>query len=349
MKTIAVAMIVRDEAECIRPCLESIRDADEIVIIDTGSVDNTMEICKEYTSNLYKYIGCNDEDGRLADFSDARNYSLSKCTADYILIIDADEVLKDSIKGIRHVLNSGTMGQRYDDGSLKYFGMSMIVKTKTEELHSLRIFRNDPAIKYIYPFHNQIAYNGITEIMRFRAYESKFVIESGYSPAHLKDPDRTLRMIERHLSKEPEDARSLYYLGREYLSRRIRSGETKEAEEWLNKATEAFEKMDRSAFYQPWTNEYADGLFILANCYLDKLGITKDETFWYPACACAVKSVLILPTFKAPMQLLEQLMMKTPAGVPSLHGVRFWGKNAKEATNKDVAFMREVPNIFKKK
>jgi len=348
MKTIGISMIVRNEAECIRPCLESIKEADEIVIVDTGSEDNTMAICKEYTDKVYTYTGCNDEEGRLADFSDARNYSLAKCTADYILIPDADEVLKDSIKGIRHVLNTGTLGERYKDGSLKYFGMSMIVKTRTETLHSLRIFRNDPAIRYIYPFHNQVAYNGIPEIMRFRTYESKFVIESGYSPAHLKDPDRTLRMIERHLKQSPTDARSLYYLGREYLSRSIRAGETKEAEEWIEKATDAFERMDKSAFYQPWTNEYADGLFILSNCYLDKLSITKDETYWFPAVACAVKCVLVLPTFKAPMQLLEQLMMKTPAGVPSLHGVRFWGKNAKEATNKDVAFMREVPRIFKK-
>ncbi len=337
-------MIVRDETECVRACLESVKDADEIVIVDTGSEDNTIEICKQYTEKVYSYSGCNDENGKLADFSDARNKSLSYCTTDYILIIDADEVLKDSIKGIKTVLNSGTMGKRYKD-ELVYLGMSFIVETRSEKLHSLRLFRNDPAIRYIHPFHNQVAYNGRTDIIRHRTYQSRFVIDSGYSPAHLKDPDRTLRMIENHLRKEPDSARSLYYIAREYLSRHIKAGP--EEREWLDKTTKALEHMDRVAFYQPWTNEYSDGLFVLANCYLQRMVQEKDEGLWYHAVACLSKCVLILPTNKAPMQMLAQLMTKTPAGVPHRHGIKFWSENAKRATNEDVAFLRDVPDLVR--
>jgi glycosyltransferase involved in cell wall biosynthesis len=347
MKTLGISMIVRNESAMIRTCLESVKEADEIVIVDTGSADNTVEICKEYTSKVYSYTGCNDEEGRLADFSDARNHSLDKCTTDYVLIIDADERLVDSIKGIKHVLNSGKMGERLKDGSSKYFGMSMIVETKTEKLHSLRIFRRQKEIRYIYSFHNQLAYSGNSEIMRHRTYKSNFKIESGYSPAHLKDPDRTLRMIENHLKKEPDSARSLYYIGREYLSRHIRTGLTEEGLVWLDKTIEAMEHMDKVAFFEPWTNEYADALFILSNCYLQKLVVEKKEIYWYYTVACASKCVLILPTAKAPMKLLAQLMVKTPAGVPHRHGIKFWAESAKNATNEDVAFLRDVQNIYK--
>jgi len=347
MKTLSVSMIVRNESSCLRQCLESVKGADEIVIVDTGSKDNTIEIAKEYTDKVYSYTGCNDEEGYLKDFSDARNKSLSYCTKDYVLIIDADEVLVDSIKGIKSVLNSGTIGERMKDGSPRYLGMAFIVKTKTEILNSLRVFRNDPNIRYIYPFHNQLSYSGNTGVMRQRSYQSRFKIDSGYSAAHNIDPDRTLRMINHHLKDHPEDPRSLYYQGREFLSRMLRTKD-EEKMEWLDKTIDSFEKMDRSAFFEVWTNEYADGLFVLSNCYIEKMAIKQDISLWYPAVACSVKAVMILPTFQAPMLLLAQLMAKTPVGFVHRHGVKFWSECAKRATNEDVAFIREVPQIIKK-
>lgn len=341
-------MIVRNESACIRECLESIKDADEIVIVDTGSEDNTIEICKEYTKKVYVYTGCNDQDGYLKDFSDARNHSLNKCTCDYILIIDADEVLKDSIRGIKSVLNSGTMGEKLKDGTYKYLGVSFMVKTKSEELKSLRLFRNDQNIRYKYAFHNQVAYQGNTGIMRQRSYDSRFKIDSGYSPAHHIDPDRTLRIINHFLKDYPEDTRSLYYLGREYLSRMLKK-EGEERLSWLDKTIDALERMDRVAFYEVWTNEYADGLFVLSNCYIEKMALKQDISLWYPAVACSTKSVMILPTFQAPMLLLAQLMTKTPVGFVHRHGVKFWAECAKRANNEDVAFIREVPQIIKTK
>lgn len=347
MKTLGVSMIVKNESAMIEACLESVKDADEIVIVDTGSEDNTIELCKKYTDKVFTYTGCNDKEGYLADFSDARNHSIDKCTTDYILIIDADEVLESDIKGIKYVLNSGFMH--------KHTGMSFIVNTSTEELLSCRLIRNDPKIRYIYPFHNQVAFEGDTDIIRRQNYKSKFRIKSGFSPAHKIDPDRTLRMINYSLEINPDDARSLYYKGREYLTRRmqIKDPENDTDKErlikWVNETIDIFEHMDRSAFSQLWTNEYADGLFCLANCYIDKLAITQDMGYWYGAVGAAVKCALVLPTNKAAHQLLEQLMMITPHGIPHMHGVKFWRECAARADNTDVAFLREVPNIIKKK
>lgn len=91
MPTLSLCMIVKNEEEYIRSALESVKDAvDEIVIVDTGSTDNTKGICACYTDKIY------DLEWK-EDFSEARNFSLEKAAGDWILWLDADErlVIKD--------------------------------------------------------------------------------------------------------------------------------------------------------------------------------------------------------------------------------------------------------------
>ncbi|MEK6840246.1 MAG: glycosyltransferase [Nanoarchaeota archaeon] len=97
---LSVCMIVKNEEHCLARALDSIKDlADEIVVVDTGSTDRTQEIAKEYTSHVYSYPW-ND------DFSAARNFSLSKATGDWILVLDADEVIaKEDHSNVRHLLS----------------------------------------------------------------------------------------------------------------------------------------------------------------------------------------------------------------------------------------------------
>jgi glycosyltransferase involved in cell wall biosynthesis/2-polyprenyl-3-methyl-5-hydroxy-6-metoxy-1,4-benzoquinol methylase len=91
-KKVSASMIVKNEENNLARCLKSIYDlVDEIVIVDTGSTDDTKRIASKYTDKIYDYKW--EEDDGLGDFSKARNYSLSKCTGDYILWMDADEEL----------------------------------------------------------------------------------------------------------------------------------------------------------------------------------------------------------------------------------------------------------------
>ena len=91
-KKISASMIVKNEENNLARCLKSIYHlVDEIVIVDTGSNDDTKRIASKYTDKIYDYTW-EEEDG-LGDFSKARNYSLSKCSGDYILWMDADEEL----------------------------------------------------------------------------------------------------------------------------------------------------------------------------------------------------------------------------------------------------------------
>ncbi|MCM1184655.1 MAG: glycosyltransferase family 2 protein [Roseburia sp.] len=98
-------MIVKNEAAVLRDCLDSLREVmDEIIIVDTGSTDNTKEIAAEYTSEIYDYVWQDD-------FAAARNFAFSKATGDYIYSADADEVLDEEnrkkLSALKEVLLPG--------------------------------------------------------------------------------------------------------------------------------------------------------------------------------------------------------------------------------------------------
>lgn len=84
---LSVCMIVRDEAPVLARCLEGVRRfADEIIIVDTGSVDETREIALSYTSRVYDFPW-------IDDFAAARNAAYSYAAGDYVMWLDADDVV----------------------------------------------------------------------------------------------------------------------------------------------------------------------------------------------------------------------------------------------------------------
>ncbi|MGM9985612.1 MAG: glycosyltransferase [Bacillaceae bacterium] len=87
MVEISLCMIVKNEEEVLATCLESVQKlVDEIIIIDTGSSDKTKEIAATFGAKIYDFEWIND-------FAAARNYSFSKATKEYILWLDADDII----------------------------------------------------------------------------------------------------------------------------------------------------------------------------------------------------------------------------------------------------------------
>ncbi|MFC5650752.1 glycosyltransferase [Paenibacillus solisilvae] len=87
MITVSLCMIVKDEEKVLGRCIDSIRDlVDEIIIVDTGSSDRTKEIAAGYTSRVFDLEW-------MDDFAAARNYSFEQATMEYIMWLDADDVL----------------------------------------------------------------------------------------------------------------------------------------------------------------------------------------------------------------------------------------------------------------
>ncbi|MBF8378030.1 glycosyltransferase family 2 protein [Alicyclobacillus mali] len=88
MATWSLCMIVRNEEDTLPRCLASVGDlADEIIVVDTGSTDRTSEVARSFGAHVHPFTWRDD-------FSAARNYAFSLATADYILWLDADDVIR---------------------------------------------------------------------------------------------------------------------------------------------------------------------------------------------------------------------------------------------------------------
>jgi hypothetical protein len=89
LKTVSACLIARNEERCLDRCLTSLRGAvDEIVVVDTGSTDRTLEIARAHGARVGTFVWCDD-------FAAARNAALDLATGDWVLSIDADEWLAD--------------------------------------------------------------------------------------------------------------------------------------------------------------------------------------------------------------------------------------------------------------
>ncbi|MDE6659758.1 MAG: glycosyltransferase family 2 protein [Eubacterium sp.] len=136
MATISLCMIVKNEEKVLARCLESIKDAvDEIIIADTGSTDSTKEIAKQFTDKIFDFAWVDD-------FSKARNYSFSKATMDYIMWLDADDILsKENCKKLiqlkKNLKNEDVVMMKYntafdEDGNatFSYYRERLIKKSR---------------------------------------------------------------------------------------------------------------------------------------------------------------------------------------------------------------------------
>ena len=109
MSTISLCMIVKNEKEMLPMCLETTKDwVDEIIVVDTGSTDNTVEIAQSHGATIHHFAW-------IEDFGAARNFAASKATSDYLLILDADERLA---AGAGETIRESIAGLNFDIGLL---------------------------------------------------------------------------------------------------------------------------------------------------------------------------------------------------------------------------------------
>ncbi len=116
---ISLCMIVKNEEEVLDRCLDSAAPLfDEIVVVDTGSTDGTVEIARRFTENIF-YFAWRD------DFAAARNHAFSLATGDYICWLDADDVLPSSdLSPVRALLEAEKPDMLmcpYETGALKFY------------------------------------------------------------------------------------------------------------------------------------------------------------------------------------------------------------------------------------
>ncbi len=224
---LTVCMIVRDEEKTLPRCLQSVKAvADELIVVDTGSKDNTVSIARGFDASVFHFEWRDD-------FAAARNESLEHASCDWILQIDADEeLLLASIPYLRKsILNPSALCYfiRCDNGP-RYEG---------SRFASLcRLFRNHPRLGYRRPYHEGIdtdAQGLLTQEPEWRiAFEKNIVIRHyGYEPSIIRQKyERGLSIMKSYLRNNPDDAYVLTQLGGSYSG----LGRYEEAKRYLNRA-----------------------------------------------------------------------------------------------------------------
>lgn len=142
MLALSVILIVKDAARDIQRCLESVKWADEIIILDSGSQDNTLEICREYTQNIFS----TDWPG----FGIQKNRALDKATGKWVLSIDADEALSLSlIEEIKQIIsNNQDQNDAYAVKRISFFAGKKIRYGDWGRDNVIRLFRRLPHIRF---------------------------------------------------------------------------------------------------------------------------------------------------------------------------------------------------------
>lgn len=153
MITISLCMIVKNEEDTLERCLSSVHDlVDEIIIIDTGSTDQTKEIAKKFTNRIYDFEWCDD-------FSKARNFSFSFATKDYILWLDADDFLKEHNRQQFQVLKN-TLDSQVDVVLMKYEMSSNVDGSIRSTFMRERLLKRSKNFKWQDPIHEYIDFKG---------------------------------------------------------------------------------------------------------------------------------------------------------------------------------------------
>ncbi|MBT2287720.1 glycosyltransferase [Paenibacillus albidus] len=199
MISISLCMIVRNEEEGLERCLSSVKDVvDEYIIVDTGSTDRTKEIISKFTDKMYDFTW-------IDDFSAARNYSFSKATKDYILWLDADDIVDEAnvqrMKQLKH-----TLSPKIDRVTMQYDLSFDASGQATYSLRRNRLVRRACNFEWIGPVHEYLAAHGS-------------VFNSEVAIGHFKNKPYTDRNLQIYLSRvnkgEEFTPRDLYYFANE--------------------------------------------------------------------------------------------------------------------------------------
>jgi len=195
-------MIVRNEEHFLKSCLESIKSVvDEIVIVDTGSTDGTKEIARCFGARVFDFPWNED-------FSEARNNACDHCRGNWILYIDADEMLRPVNKSyVREILS--------DREKVAYTVRFHPIVGYTA-YYEYRIFRNDPRIRFEGVIHETIvpSVHAVALEDGLQICKCDLTIDHyGYEGAQMYKHGRNLPLLRRQVENDPDRIYLRWQLG----------------------------------------------------------------------------------------------------------------------------------------
>ncbi len=209
-KTVSLCMITRDEEAFIGKAIKSaLALVDEIVVVDTGSRDNTRIIAEGYGARVIDYAWHDD-------FAAARNTALAAAASDWILVLDCDEQLQ-SVRPVefqRLLVDPGIAGYR-----VRTIGAG--AGEHASPFPDIPLFRAHPDVRYRYPVHEQIApsltLQATTDGLVIADSPLVVVHDGGAADQRSRKRDRNLRLLRQAVIDYPEEPYFEYRLGSETL------------------------------------------------------------------------------------------------------------------------------------
>lgn len=217
MLPVSVCIIAKNEEKYIEECLHRLSGYDwEIVVVDTGSTDRTVEIAKSYTPNVYHFDWVND-------FSAARNFSVSMAKNDYILVVDCDEYLvtntetQNVISRLPNLIQGAQIGiiDRFSDTAQVAAGSSAPSEARVHE--PIARFFHRKYVHYQGTIHEQLV--AIQQSSLDFVHIPLSFDHVGYSTLDIKRAKaaRNIAMLEAELFKNPHNPYVLFQLGQSYF------------------------------------------------------------------------------------------------------------------------------------
>ncbi len=209
---LSLCMIVKNEEKVLGRCLKSIsKEIDEIIVVDTGSTDDTKRIAESFGAHVYDFTWIND-------FAAARNFSFSLSKGDYIIWLDADDVISEKSLSELNTLKTELDYSRPDVVMCPYIAATDEFGNSTLSYYRERIIKNGVGFKWEGFVHECIAPRGK-------------IINSEFSVMHAKPKERTLGVSDRNLmiyiknisAGKTLSARDKFYFGRELYYNRLYS------------------------------------------------------------------------------------------------------------------------------
>lgn len=200
MIQISLCMIAKNEADVIARCLNCVKDiVDEIIVVDTGSTDDTKRICRECGAVVYDFPWVDD-------FAAARNFSFSKASRDYVMWLDADDILLESDRQkLAHLKE--TLDPAVDMVMMKYHVAFDAQEQPTFSYYRERLVKRSGNYLWQGPIHEVITPRGN-------------ILHADVAVCHRKlrcaDPDRNLRIFQKMIREgKALDPRQQFYYARE--------------------------------------------------------------------------------------------------------------------------------------
>jgi len=222
-------MIVKNESRCLARCLKSVANTvNEMVVVDTGSTDSTVQIAQDMEAKVFDFKW-------IDDFSAARNFSLEKTTGDWILVLDADEYATSALASemVRFINGPEKIGR---------------LKIVSEFRKNGQLMRSQGFVSRLFPrgaqFAGRIHEQLVSPLPRV-CLEAE-LLHDGY--LETTKSDRNVRLLLRELEREPKNAHYLFQLGVEYSS--------------LGKIDKAFECLEKAYIFVGSNDAFAPNIVV---------------------------------------------------------------------------------------